>query len=517
MKFFNMDKNAGLDIINLAVYGILILVVYSILLFTLFSCDILRNGVFEVVAWNPGGGYHDPVKINVMLAFSLEPDRNSVERSFSLSENGQNLSGHFSWQGNRMIFSPASPLAANKEYLIVLKTDAQDTRGLNIEKQFEAAFTTRNGNGRPTLLLTNPADGGIMPDERGRVELMFSSPMNRSSLQHLVFSPSVSGVWALEQDNYLAVFTPSENWYNGRSYRLTIGAAIADEKEMEMGRDLFLHFSAGTDTTRPELLTALILDKNNNTVGILAADDGSVLENAGWEKDYKIGLKFSKPVDSMSVASALNCDPSLGIALEMPPGFYDYIIGCFSGIPVYDSSYAVTLGKAVKDRYGNTMDNKITWHIRTDGPKSKPPVLIGLRMPKDPVSLTEYLIYGIDDLFADFPIEGGYYTFDYGINTFIELYFDTAAGAGIELLSLMDRFKFNATNGCLSFSPHSVEVAGFSVTDPAPLWADCCRVEIRGVMTNHPYTGMVTIELGAGLQDSHGNKSTEAQRFLLLK
>ena len=502
--------------------NVYIIVCIFVSLFVL-SCDILRNGTFDVIGWSPGSGYHDPSAIEVMLAFSLEPDRNSAERSFSLSENGQNLSGHFSWKGNRMVFAPAAPLAANKDYLITLKTDAMDTKGLNIERQFEAVFTTRNEEGRPSLISAIPADDGIMTEERGRVELLFSSPMNRSSLQHLSFSPSISGVWALELNNSLAVFTPQENWSNGRSYRLTIGSAAAGENEMEMGFEQTLHFSAGIDLAAPELLSAFALDNCGNTIRALIPDDGSIAENSEWEKDYKIGLQFSKPVDSVSVTSAFNCEPSLGVVSEMQPGYCDFLVYRFSDAPVFDSLYTVSLGKTVRDRAGNTMKDKIVWRIRADGKKSKPPVLKGLRIPKDPASFSELLVYSAGDLFADFPIEGGYYSYDTGINTWMELYFETAFDAAndvislIDVLSLMEKFKFSATNGALSFSPRSVIVSDFSAADPVPLWENCYRMEIRGVMTNHPYTGMVTIEIGAGLTDNFGNKSAEAQRFLLLK
>jgi hypothetical protein len=242
-----------------------------------------------------------------------------------------------------------------------------------------------------------------------------------------------------------------------------------------------------------------------------------VTENNGWEKDYKIGLQFSKPVDSMSVVSALNCEPGLGMVSEMPPGYYDFISFRFSDTPSFDSSYIITLGKTVRDRYGNTIAEKILWRIKADGEKSKPPQLIGLRCPKDPASLSDLLIYRPEDIFDDFPIEGGNYSYDRGVNAWMELYFETAPGSALDLLSLMDRFRFSATNGALSFSPRSVAVSGFSVTNPVPLWENRYRVEIRGVMTNHPYTGMVTIEIGAGLTDNLGNKSAEAQRFLLLK
>ena len=509
------------DVATIIVYSIVYCLVtfgaMAVISLSFFSCDILRNGRFEVSSWNPGSGYHEPSSVEVCLVFTLEPNKNSVERSFSLSENGQNLSGHFSWKGNRMFFTPASPLIINKDYVITLKTDAQDTKGLNLEQEFEAAFTTRNGGMRPMLINTVPRDGGIVTESRGRVELLFSLPMNRSSLQNLSFSPSISGVWALEQDNRTAFFTPSENWMNLRSYRLGIGDATADEKEMEIGREQLLHFTVEIDLTAPELVSAYAMDSFNQIIMVLRADDGTVAENTGWEKNYKLGLQFSKPVDSMSVISALSCEPPLGIISETPPGYCDFLLFRFSDVPAYNSLYTIILGKTVKDRAGSTIENKILWRIRTDGDNSKSPVLKGMRFPKNPDSLSELLEYRPDYLFADFPIEGGNYSFDRGINTWMELYFETAFGATVDLLSLMDRFRFSATNGALSFSPRSVAVSGFSVAEPADAWKNCYRVEIRGVMANHPYTGMVTIEIGSGLKDSLGNKTTDVQRFLLLK
>ena len=492
-------------------------IVVFIFALLLFSCDILRNGFFEVSGWNPGSGYHNPPPGEVTLVFSQEPDRNSVERSFSLAENGKNRPGHFFWQGNRMIFIPAAPLLANRDYLVVLKTDAQNSKGLNLERQFEAAFTTRNGRSRPLLIETIPRDGGVMIEERGRVELLFSLPMDRSSLQYLSFSPSISGAWALEEGGYRAVFTPLENWNTNRLYKLTMGTALADDLELETGEELLLHFSAGIDKTVPEFLYAFALDNSNHTAMILNPDNGAVAENGGWEKSYRLGFVFSKPVDTVSVTSALNCEPSLGMILETAPGFTDTLVYRFTDAPLYGASYTISMAKTVKDAAGNTLENKILWRIRSDGEHSRPPFLKGLRFPKDPASVLELLVYSPEDLFADFPVEGGNYTFDRGVNTWMELYFETAAGAAIDPLSLMDRFKFSATNGAVNFSPRSVELSSFTAADPHLPWKNFYRVEIRGVLTNHPYTGMVTIETGTGLKDSYGNASTEVQRFLLLK
>jgi len=502
---------------------------------SLLSCDVLRNGIFEVSFWSPGEGYHDPdLTGDIILDFSLEPDRNSVERAFLLSEDGLGIAGHFSWQKNRMIFNPAVPLAANRVFTVTLKTDAQDTKGLSLERQFEAVFTTRESGGRPALLATVPEDGGIMPAERGNVELLFSGPLDRNSLQNLSFSPAISGVWSvfcetLEENQCRAVFTPSENWQNGRAYRLTIGAAVQSSVELEAGRGYALHFVAGTDYDPPELISASALDQSGAAALVLVPFSESATENTGWERNHRLCLVFSEVVDIASVNSALSCEPSLRLVLETEPGYSDTVVFRFSDVPVYNASYTISLRRTVKDRAGNTMEAKGTteadliWHIRADGVNSMPPVLRGLRFPKVPGSANDLIVFTPEILFDDFPVKSENYAFDRGIDAWIELYFETAPNASIDLLSLMDQFKFSATNDALSFSPRLMVSPGvitgssFSVDDPASGWEDFCRVEIRGVLTNHPYAGMVTVEVGAGLKDSLGNKSAEAMRILLLK
>jgi hypothetical protein len=416
-----------------------------------------------------------------------------------------------------MVFTPSAPLAVNKDYCITLKTDAQDIRGLSLERQFEGVFTTRDGGRRPALLASVPEDGGTIETERGKVELTFSEPVNRLSLQNLSFSPSISGVWSLGENEYSAVFSPLEDWINGREYSLTVGTALQDKTELEAGRSYTVHFTAGTDYTAPELISASALDVKGVPAIVLSAATGTAEINSGWEKDHWLLLVFSKPVDSVSVSSALSCEPSLGMIPETTPGYSDTITFRFSSPPLYGASYTLSLRQSVRDKAGNAMKENINWHILADGKNSKPPVLRGIRFPTIPGSTSDLLTYTTESLFADFPVSGNTYTFDTGIDAWMELYFETAPGAVVDLLSLMEKFKFSATNGALSFSPRSMKDYSFSANDPVSGWENFHRVEIKGILTNHPYMGMITIEITAGLKDSLGNKSAEAFRLLLLK
>ncbi|MDR2047845.1 MAG: Ig-like domain-containing protein [Treponema sp.] len=485
------------------------------------SCDLLRNGPFEVSGWSPGEGIHDPPP-SVSLWFSLEPDRSSVERSFSLTEDGTAVSGVFGWDASRLIFVPSAPLEKNRDYLIGLGTDAQDTGGLSLERRFEASFSTRPESARPVFLESFPPDCGILAGERETIRLVFSEAMDIASFGVFSFSPSVSGLWSLEDSGRGAVFTPQENWITGKNYRLTVDAEIKSEYGLGLGRQTIIHFSAGLDTECPRLVSASVPGGENSPPRFLEADPGNGCENSLWERDSRLEFVFSEPVDSASVVSALSCEPSPGFVLQSPPGYGDRHVLRPASAPAWGSSFVLELGNSVKDRSGNTLAEKYRYNIRADGPNSKPPSLAGIRLPLVFAEAdTDPVVYRPEDLFAPLSLESSVFPFDTETDFLIELYFDTAGGpldfAGIDPFSLMEKFGVSVTNNALVFSPREIKLSGFSVPEPVSGWETFSRAEIRGVLKNQPYGGMVTIQIAQGLADSFGNQSAEVFRILLIK
>jgi hypothetical protein len=485
------------------------------------SCDLLRNGPFEVSGWSPGEGIHDPPP-SVSLWFSLEPDRTSVERSFSLTEDGKAVSGTFNWDASRLVFAPSAPLEKNRDYLLALGTDAQDTKGLSLERRFEVSFSTRPESVRPVFLESFPPDCGILAGERETIRLIFSEAMDRSTFSGFSFSPSVSGVWSTEDSGCSAVFSPQESWITGKQYRLTVDSEIKSEQGIGLGKQTILHFSAGLDTEAPVLVSASVLDRDGAVLKYLEANPGNGVENPGWERGSGLKFVFSEPVDSASVVSALSSGPSLGFALQSPPGYGDRHVLRPASQPVWGSSFTLELDNSVKDRSGNTLAEKHRYNIKADGPSSKPPALAGIRLPLNPGEADmNPVAYRPEDLFADLPLESSVFPFDTGTDFWIELYFDTACGplgsAGIDPFSLMEKFSVTVTNNALSFSPREIRLSGFSFPEPVPGWETFSRAEIRGVLKNQPYGGVVTIQAAQGLADSFGNTGAEAFRILLIK
>ncbi|MDR2110351.1 MAG: Ig-like domain-containing protein [Spirochaetaceae bacterium] len=497
----------------------------AVLLTILFSCDILRDFPFDVAEWSPGDGYHAPPE-TVSLLFTRDPDRTSVEEAFSLTEDGKALKGVFSWEGRRLVFRPAAPLEKNRDYRVVVAAEAHDDRGVSMDQKFEAPFSTRPAGDRPRILSISPPEGGRMNDLRGRVSIEFSQAVHIDSCFNAVsFYPSVGGSWTLEDQGRRAVFTPSEPWIVGTRYRISVSSGFLSVTGLALGQDYVSRFTPGDDDVPPVLIAAYALDAGGNRVFPLVPEEsGAAPENPLWEGTCRVILDFSEPVDTVSLRSRFLPEPSLGLTMETPAGYAPSVIFRLNEKPAYQSRFLFKLNPGVRDEAGNESSGAVIFRIYVGGSSSKPPSLIGIRLPLVPGGAVEAAQKAVDfslgDAFSGLPITAGTDQYPYdgsGVSTWIELYFDTAPGAELNPFSLMDLFRVDAANGAISFSPQKVETSMFTWENPRPGWEIYRRVEIRGILINRTKSGMVTFYIGSGLEDTLGNRNPAVFRLPLLK
>jgi hypothetical protein len=499
------------------------------------SCDVLRMSRFEIVSWAPGGGYHsNSEEIVVTLDFSRDPDMASVERNFSLTGNGNPVKGTFLWNGRKMTFTPVTALEINTDYVINVSADAHDIKGLSMDEAFTCDFTTRPDNARPVLLSCYPDMYCEVNDPRTEVKLLFSIPVLLSTLyENVSFNPSMTGSWRLEKSGKLAIFSPAEPWIQNKRYEIRITEMLADRNGMNAGNEFLSIFTTGTDHEPPFLLFAKRKTVNGNDFTLNAGGfTGAAelpVENHDWEKDDRLLLVFSKPVDSLTVKNNLAVEDASGIFMENSSiitdgkGFNSEFIFKFEKIPVYESRFAFRLKPGVKDLSSNESKDEYIYRIFANGKKSKPPVLKGIRMPMAPGKQDQKFFYaGIDSIYEKIPIADENYPSSESIQTWIEFYFETADGtygekAAIDQFSLMDLFRIETSNNVIIFSPRQIKAANFSVSEPHYEWENLERMEIAGNIVNSTNYGIVIFHIGAGLKDSFGNKNENSQKISLVK
>jgi hypothetical protein len=489
------------------------------------SCDILRDSPFEVESWSPGGGYHPAAeKIAVSVLFSHEPDRPMAERAFSLTEDGGPLGGSFRWEGRRLDFIPALPLKKDRDYAIAIATDARDRRGLSLERQFEASFSTRAGTERPRLISTDPGSGEPLEGRRD-LEIRFSQPVTVNSCVDAVsWSPPVNGVWSLADGGKTAIFSPQEPWKPLTRYRVSVSTAFTGANGLALEKEFSCRFGASPDKEPPVLSRAWGIRDDGTGIELFPEDfENPAAENALWEADMRLRLDFSEPVDLAALQSRLSVEPQGTLVLETEPGFAAQALFAFAEKPVYGGRFLIRLQGGVPDEAGNGSVEARVFRVFTGGEGSKPPVLAGIRLPLAPgetgMADQSPLALLPDQNFAVLPIGNGssHFPYERPVPLWVELYFDTAPGAKVDLFSLMNLFSLEAGNNALSFHPKSVQAENFTWTDPQPGWESFQRVEIRGNLTNTVKSGMASFRIRPGLLDSRGNRNGEEFRLVLLK
>ncbi|MCL2808622.1 MAG: Ig-like domain-containing protein [Treponema sp.] len=503
---------------------------FTLLIISLFSfnsCDLLRFSRFEVEKWTPGDGYQpEPEKIIVSLKFSHEPFIASIERNFSLTGDGDRIRGTFSWNGKTMTFIPLTPFEENVDYILSLTADAHDVDGISMDEAFNREFTTRPDKSRPVLLSCYPTMYERIEDLRTEVRLDFSLPVTQKTLyDNVSFNPSMTGLWQLENKGKTAVFTPAEPWSKNTRYEIRFSTSLINNNAMNIGNDFLSIFTTGSAQEIPYLVNAKRITKDGEIIPLIAADKGYVgiesnpFENQDWEKNDKLILVFSIPVDSLSVKNLVSIDDGPNIIMETPVGFYTEIIFRFDKTPVYESRFSIRVKPGIKDINGNETKEEYIYRVFANGKFSKPPLLVGIRMPFSPECKTnpELKIFETDFVYKSFPISDDNYPSGENINTWIELYFDTAQSASIDLFSIMELFRIDSSNNVINFYPRQVKSGGFSEIEPHDIWKNYKRIEITGYLVNSTFFGIINFHIGAGLKDSFGNKNENIQKISVLK
>ena len=230
---------------------------------------------------------------------------------------------------------------------------------------------------------------------------------------------------------------------------------------------------------------------------------------------------FSRPVDTISVKNSLGAEGAAGLIMETLPGFETEVVFCFETAPVYESRFVFKLKSGIKDQAGNESSDEHIFRIYADGYCSKPPGLVGIRMPMAPgnAASLDLADFGIHSLFVNLPITNGTgcYPSKDEIDTWIECYFETAPGAFVDPLSLMELFRIETSNNVLTFSPRQIKTGSFSVPDPRKDWEKYERLEIGGILVNTSNSGLVHFTIMPGLKDNNGNRNEKTFRISLVK
>ncbi len=489
------------------------------------SCDLLQDKAFVVESWSPGPGAIDHTAIVLNIVFSKEPDRSRAENAFRLEAGGLNLPGSFFWDGRLMAFLPFAGFSDNSDYRIFVDQSARTSDGLSLAETFEARFTTRDEDGRPCVIEFKPGDGGTLVSGEENLVLRFSEPIdNVAYMDCLSLSPAVSGLWTLSAEGDEATFTPFSEFEIGKQYFLSVSAELKDRYGNRMGQAWQAEFSVGFDSVAPSLVRAIAANGNWEGVSELledVANDDTFTVNDAWEAGNGLLLEFDQPVLVSSVQKAIRCDGGPQLMCKTESEYAISIRFVFADRPEWQSLFSFRLEAGVKDQGGMLSSHTRSFWLRANGPASKPPEFVGIRLPLAPRAEIpedrDLRCYAVAEPYASLPLDLERFPIGVPVRVDIELYVRLAQGAAVDRLSLMESIRAVIENSALDLSIDRVRLGGFSWAPVHEAWNGCSLVTLETRLTNRASVGVLRIVLAQGLHDSLGNPSEQAQSLPLLK
>jgi len=511
-----------------------------IIIMILASCSILFPEPFAISDWKPGEGEASP-DASINITFTSIPDKAKTEKAFYLFCDGERLPALLTWIDTTLEVRPCYPLQPGHEYAVLIKKDAANVRGKNLENDFVGFFRTKADRTRPSVLGTNPGQQCVVAGETAPLEIRFSKAMDvLSAVEHITIQPDIPGYWNQGNTPSVLVFTPLAQWKPDTTYHCTIKKTIKDSEGNEMGYEYLWDFKTTEDSLPPVLVA--IERKNSNGVSLLMfGEAGQSTFNTGCGTGDSFIFKFNREVNVFEVQNLIMFPEGTNYQCVTEAQWSDTIEFKPIKKPKWGSQYFITLYPGVRDRAGKKIQRMYQTAIYANGAFSKPPTLKGMRItiqtknnsllpPVFPLTTLSYVV-STEELFKKIKIPkievinddgdtGGGGIFNNPQKTgscIIEFYFETAEGAELKPGSIIPRFYFENASNSLEFAisqvaltpPQTNPFNPFTSYAPVPEWQSCKIIFIYGTIGNTGKAGVLKLYFVPGIEDSLGNETTE--------
>jgi N-acetylneuraminic acid mutarotase len=137
----------------------------------------------EVLSTSPENGAEEvSLSASITIAFSEPMDRISTEGAFSISPG---IPTTFKWEDTNktLIVIPKEKMNLSTRYNVTIGTSAMSQMGMNMIRPYSFTFTTTRDSEPPSVLSTNPPDGATNVDPNSQITIVFSEPMNKTSVE----------------------------------------------------------------------------------------------------------------------------------------------------------------------------------------------------------------------------------------------------------------------------------------------------------------------------------------------
>lgn len=453
----------------------------------------------------------------ITVVFSQRPAKDSVERAFKITENGNEKSGRLSFNDERVIFYPDLPFRTDAEYILTVTTAAETDKGLSLAQTYVKKFTGKPEHIAPRVVSVLPADNQVIDDSYTSLTIHFSEAVDTvSCIKALSFEPSFKWVSSFSPDKKSITVIFSEQLLRGKRYKMTVSTELQDIYGNALINPYISSFYYGNDISPPDYTVSF---QNAALVQEYLSEN---TQTHNVPLNARLSITCNEKINTDTVQNLISFTPPLQAAITVDTENANSIFIDLKDKAQWNTPYTMRIKKGISDVYGNILQEDRYFRFICDSEKNRPVKIIAgfFEIFVDKTGTERFLSIKEEEPYQSFLLKvEDFPTTATGNEKDAVLYYvvdHSAESHAILLLSAMESIRISATNACISITQKNIgihEITDSEVQDikpfidafpPGTIGGKLSVIKISTEIRNKTPAGTVTFSIQK-LRDDLGN------------
>lgn len=242
---------------------------------------------------------------SIHVSFSFEPERNSAESLFRVSDYRGEVDGDFCWEGKTLYFEPGEKLVRGRRYTLSLCGNVEKKERGSVRVELLVPFFYIAGNaGVPYITGATPPAGSVI-GRKDSLTVTFSKPIETGSFRKgFSISPDKEHTIIWKDGNTRVVITPKEKWDNLTAHSFSFSTDICGTDAIPLEEEYRFTVYVDSSHVNPFVVSAETALRNISLAfPPLSSDLNSIKYNDA------LRIVFSQDMNTEKTNNAFSIDP----------------------------------------------------------------------------------------------------------------------------------------------------------------------------------------------------------------
>ncbi|GHV92074.1 hypothetical protein AGMMS50268_25770 [Spirochaetia bacterium] len=491
-------------------------VIIILVILLLSACESILFPPLEVVSVSvPEGAGNDSVSI----LFSADVDSASISKALTVTEDGVGMKGTVTISGSSVVFTPIKGFVLNKDYEVLVTTDAEDTKGNSLSAEYHKRFSTRSEHTAPAVVSITPSNDSSLSVSPEAIDIVFSEPVDVPSfVRAFSIEPFFPFVHTFTGDDTHVRIVPQELLKIGQRYTITVSTSLLDRAGNALPEAFVSTFLNGTDLTPPIYKLLAV------TGTAPERELSDTINNAAIPPDVELLLRFDEPIGNTSINSFISIMPPVSMKLTINEEHMNSVsfdprartaLIQFTSRLTWGETYELTIRNGITDRANNKITGDKVYKIICNDEAKRPVTIVKAYFDRLKPSADRYFPLDPNTPYSTLflPVDPGFFELGKTPPPQTEIYFimnvssDTAV-TEISLVSAMEaiRISLRATHTEMAIKRvENINIASLPVSAPPASSGKNIALKVVVDVTNQADPGFVTFSVSDKLTDNSHN------------